>query len=159
VRQPSSAGCRRLTVGHVLEVTGAQPTVAAHSAGPKLATVRGCLHIKSSEHADNQGEECLMSGGPRLIERADDQRASSGAFAEAISDAGRMVVISGQPGTGKTALVRIFLNGVSGAAVLAGRADALKRGVTLAPVVEAVQPYLDRQSSERRRDLLVGYRA
>ena len=72
-----------------------------------------------------------------LLERADElaalQRALEGVVA---SSRGALVLVAGEAGIGKTALVRAFCDGVVGSRVLTGACDALHTPRPLGPLLD-----------------------
>jgi predicted ATPase len=77
----------------------------------------------------------------RLLEREDALAALLGAYSEARAGTGRLVLVAGEAGVGKTALVRTFTAGLeSRSRVLVGACDPLFAPRPLAPFVDiAVQ--------------------
>ncbi|HEU5491645.1 MAG TPA: AAA family ATPase [Gaiellaceae bacterium] len=89
--------------------------------------------------------------GERLLERDDVLAALSGAYAEARAGTGRLVLVSGESGVGKTSVVRAFLAGVSRSSrVLAGGCDPLFTPRPLGPFAD-----LASGAGERLRELLL----
>ena len=75
-----------------------------------------------------------------LLERDDALRALLRAHTEARRGTGRLVLISGEAGIGKTSLVRAFTEGLgSSTRVLVGRCDPLVMPRPLAPFVDVAR--------------------
>lgn len=68
--------------------------------------------------------------------------------AEALSGAGRLVVVRGEAGIGKSSVVRAFCGSVRAGAVVVGRCDPLSEPVPLGPIV-ALCDRLDQDASAR----------
>ncbi len=65
------------------------------------------------------------------------------AYAQAQSGHGRMVLVSGEPGIGKSRLVQEFVTGVqSEATVIAGSGHEPEQGLPYWPLIEALRPHL-----------------
>ncbi|MFO0991849.1 MAG: AAA family ATPase [Hyphomicrobiales bacterium] len=82
--------------------------------------------VKSQSANDRRGAACDVDHPPHLLERMSSQAIVAAAFREAANGAGRIVLVSGEAGIGKTTLVETFLaDHRAGARVLVGRCDAL----------------------------------
>lgn len=106
---------------------------------------------------------------PALIGRMAERQALLAALAEATAGKARVVLVTGEPGLGKSTLVETFLEASSGTAalVLRGQAAEAERDQPLAPWQEAVapldldfaagtgsaelEPYADRRRARERR--------
>src|SRR5690349_18406126 len=83
--------------------------------------------VKSHSAADDgRGVAGDVPYSPKLLERSPSQARVADAFREAASGAGRIVLVSGEAGIGKTTLVESFLAAHRAEArILLGRCDAL----------------------------------
>jgi AAA ATPase-like protein len=76
----------------------------------------------------------MMNHSSELIEREAPLRALDGALREAVQAGGRVVLVAGEAGIGKTSLLRAFVSGARGATVWWGECDALETPHPLAPL-------------------------
>ena len=92
-------------------------------------------------------------GGAALLERSGQLRALGGALAAAASGRhGRIVLVAGEAGIGKTALLRRFCAGVAGSArVLWAGCDPLFTPRPLGPVLDLARGGRRRGGGARRR--------
>lgn len=92
------------------------------------------------------------TASPTLLERERSLDALRTAFGQALAGSGRLVVVEGEAGVGKTALVRAFCREVRDRArVLEGACDALATPRPLGPIVDvatAVGGELERQAAD-----------
>ena len=76
----------------------------------------------------------------QLLERDAEVRALAQAATSVAADGGRLVLIEGEPGVGKTSLVRAFLDGLpEGTPVWYGRCDDLVPAQPLGAIHEAIR--------------------
>jgi DNA-binding CsgD family transcriptional regulator/tetratricopeptide (TPR) repeat protein len=87
----------------------------------------------------------------RLLERGHALGALEGWLAQVRSGAGRLVLISGEAGVGKTSLASEFTEQCRGTKVLWGACDALTTPRPLGPLVD-IAPALGGQTADRLRD-------
>ena len=77
------------------------------------------------------------SPGISLLERDDDLAVLHGAFSEVRAGRGRLVLVAGEAGVGKTSLVHAFCGSVRGSSrVLEGSCDALATPRALGPFAD-----------------------
>jgi predicted ATPase len=77
------------------------------------------------------------NAGVELVEREDALRVLDGVLAEVVGGSGRLVLVSGEAGVGKTVLVRRFLSGCgSDVRLLTGVCDPVATPRPLGPLVD-----------------------
>src|SRR5215472_18175424 len=77
-----------------------------------------------------------MTDGPPLLERDQHLTLLSEAMALATAGQGRMFLLGGEAGVGKTTLVRRFGESLSGVKVLIGTCDPLPTPLALGPLMD-----------------------
>lgn len=104
------------------------------------------------------GEHAQRAGPLRLLGRDAELRRLVGVVDEVAAGAGRVVLISGDAGIGKSRLAAEVITSAqaTGFVVLRGGAHPLHAGLAYAPLVEALGPYLSGIDESRRHELLAG---
>lgn len=87
-----------------------------------------------------EGQPLALEPHPSLIGRSAERRTLIGALAQARAGEARVVLVTGEPGLGKTTLIEVFLEAVAatGATVLKGHAFEAERDQPFAPWQEAL---------------------
>ncbi|RSM77627.1 helix-turn-helix transcriptional regulator [Kibdelosporangium aridum] len=93
---------------------------------------------------------------PRLTGRDRETATLAGILADAEHGTGRLVLISGEPGIGKTRLAEHASRAARdlGFAVLEGQADPLQTGLAYAPIVSALRTHLDSLPAQTSTEML-----
>jgi DNA-binding CsgD family transcriptional regulator len=90
----------------------------------------------------------------RLLEREHLLEALNAALAQAEAGDGRLVLVGGEAGVGKTALVRAFCGEQHGAAVWAGACDALFTPRPLGPFLDIAEDFDEIAAATRANDVV-----
>jgi DNA-binding winged helix-turn-helix (wHTH) protein/tetratricopeptide (TPR) repeat protein len=135
-----------------------QVIATAHGRGYRLVAA-----VRTAESSsDPIPADAAQIGGARLLERASAAAELTRSLAAAAAGAGRVVLVAGEAGIGKTTLVQRFQDEVGGrATVLAGAADDLSTPRVLGPIRDLVDqlpghPVLDELHGEQLLTALEG---
>jgi DNA-binding SARP family transcriptional activator len=158
--RPASALAAYARVRHSLaEDLGVPPTAETEVLhGVALAAADGDAPVAA--RPGGAGPEASVGGGTpaagrafgtALVGRAQELSTLDGALADAADGATPLVVVSGEPGIGKTTLVEHWAARAAqrGAVILRGRCDELGRDLPLQPVADAVADHLRSVGAER----------
>lgn len=137
----------RAALAEELGIDPAQPTKALY-----LAVLRGEPSTESSRAAVGRP----AAAPSPLAGRDAELRELLAAWSQAISGAGRLVLVVGEPGMGKSALASALATTVSdsGALVVTTQCFEAERSLFLQPLIEALQTVLTQQTPEAVRELV-----
>src|SRR3954454_16559374 len=98
------------------------------------------------------------AGAERLLEREREMAALEAELASARSGTGRLILLEGAAGIGKTTLLRAFAERgrSAGIQVLTARGGTLERDLAWGTVRGLFSPVLERAAVDERRELLAG---
>jgi predicted ATPase len=139
----------------------------AAQSGDVLVDERTHRLVRDAVDAETHGEHSRLLGvrpvaagfvsrfDSPMVGREREQRRLQDAFAQAIGDRScQLFTILGAPGVGKSRLVREFVDGVSGRALVArGRCLPYGEGITYWPILEAVRDAADLDDTDSTEEL------
>src|SRR6478735_1724601 len=121
------------------------------TSGRRPQTDRRDIGAQMGRCSRSQGGRVVTTiGGVPLLERTEELSALDDRWAQARLGRGGMVVVKGDPGAGKTSLVRTFADSVQGGALLWGACDPLSTPRPLGPLYD-VAHLLDAGRASRWR--------
>src|SRR6478752_1723659 len=109
----------------------------SQTSGRRPQTDRRGIGAQMGRCSRSQGGRVVTTiGGVPLLERTEELSALDDRWAQARLGRGGMVVVKGDPGAGKTSLVRTFADAVEGGALLWGACDPLSTPRPLGPLYD-----------------------
>jgi DNA-binding SARP family transcriptional activator len=144
-RPASALAAYARTRRRLLEDLGTEPTESTQQLHTEILLAR----------ADPRDDVPAAGGRRPIVGRAAELAALDARLARVAAGGTAYVVVEGEAGIGKTALLARFTAGVAGRAeVLAGRCDELGRGMALQPVLDALEAHLLRADPPVARAVL-----